>query len=265
MALLGCYLDDSRDQDDKVLIAVAGFYGWCLDFFDVETKWQQCLRRHGLKYFHATECESLNGQFYRFRRKKGRHSPEEWEECRAAAAKVRSELIAVLNESPLEGIGMALAFRDYRRVRRTEKGAAQILQLKPFYFCYHQLMIDLVRQAEPRFKGHVIGFVCDQYPKQSEAERAFSSLKQKNPSSARMIASIAHDDDKAVPPLQMADLLAHETRLAKLARMRGKDPLGRNSLYELAPSVFTFKDITEVYLREVVHELRGRGRSRRAS
>jgi hypothetical protein len=254
MGLLGCYLDDSKDGSGKVVIAVAGFWGWAPDFIDTENKWNDCLRRHGLAYFKANECENLHGEFFKYRRR----TLLRWEDKLAAAANIRSELIAILNASRIDGIGLGMAIADFERVRSTEPGGGKVLRGGTFYFSYHSLMIDLVKRIEKDFRSHIVAFVCDEHSDWKAAEEAYADLNRKNPRSAQKMGSITHADDKVCVPLQMADLMAYETRRAREAVMKGTNPNDRNALTELAPSVLFFGNVTEEYLREVVRDLRDR-------
>ena len=175
MALLGCYLDDSHDQFEQEVFAVAGFYGWSMGFLDAETEWQKCLDRHGLNYFHGVECENVKGEFFKLREdpRYGTLASQ-----KAAAAGIREDFISVLNHATeMDGIGLGVPLAVYQKVLQTEPEARIFLQDHHFYFAYHTLIIELVKRCEPKYKGHWIGFVCDDHSKRDEAEAAYDDLK----------------------------------------------------------------------------------------
>ena len=253
MALLDCYLDDSHDGLEQEVFAVAGYYGWSLGFFDAEREWEHCLTRHGLQYFHAIECEQVQGQFFKLRKDPRYNSLASQ---KAAAAGIRSELISILNQHVgFDGIGLAVPLEAYRKVLDTEPDASILLQDRHFYFAYHHLMIELVKKCEDRFKGHWIGFVCDDHSRRDEAEKAYDELKTKNPRSARMMASMTHADDKITLPLQMADLLAYEVRRAAMEQLRHKPAFAGDVINQLSESIWFIGYPDENYLRAAVRDL----------
>jgi hypothetical protein len=253
MALLGCYLDDSHDQFDKEVFAVAGFYGWSLGFIDAEVEWQKCLDRHGLKYFHAVECENVRGEFWKLRRDLRCATLDSQ---KAAAAEIREEFLSVINRATeIDGIGLCVPLVAYREVLATEPEARIFLQDRHFYFAYHTLMIELVKRCETDFRSHWIGFVCDDHSNRKEAEAAYTELKEKNPKSAKRMASMTHADDKVVLALQMADLLAYEARRSMLQQLQHR-PISKNDVMSrLSESVLFMGHASEDYLREAIRDL----------
>lgn len=246
-------MDDSHDGLEKEAFAVAGYYGWSLGFLDAETEWEKCLDRHGLRYFRAVECEQVQGEFFKLR-KDPRYTTMASQ--KAAAAAIREEFIAILNSAVgFDGIGFGVPLEIYRHVLATEPEAQIFLQDHHFYFAYHTLMIELVKKCEPQFKGHWIGFVCDDHSNRVEAEGAYDELKQKNPRSARMMASMGHADDEVVRPLQMADLLAYETRRNTLIQWKGGVPAKDAVINKLGDSIWFIGYASEEYLRAAIRDL----------
>jgi tetratricopeptide (TPR) repeat protein len=251
MGLLGCYLDDSHDQRDEQVFAVAGFFGWSLGFIDAENNWGDCLEHHGLKYFHAVECENVKGEFQKLRPRY-----KTLDHQKEAAAAIRDDFIAVINEATeLDGIGLCISLETYRKVLAAEPNARIFLQDRHFYFAYHTLIIELVKRTEKEFRNHWIGFVCDDYSRRDEAEAAYDQLKEKNPISARRMASMTHSDDKTVRALQMADLIAYEARRAKLQQLQHRPVHKNDVMSKLSDTIWFMGDATEKYLREAIHDL----------
>jgi Protein of unknown function (DUF3800) len=253
MALLGCYLDDSHDGLDREVFAVAGYYGWSLGFVHAENDWNECLDRHGLDYFKASECENVRGQFFKLRRDPRYTTMATQKE---AASKIREEFITILNESvQIDGVGLGVPLEIYRKVLATEPEARIFLQDRHLYFGYHMLMIEMIKRLEPTHSGHWIGFVCDDHSRRDEAEAAYDELKEKNPKSAKMMGSMTHDDDEVIVPLQMADLLAYEVRRGTVETMKNGE-IGKESLInQLGHSTWFVGYASEEYLREAIRDL----------
>jgi hypothetical protein len=58
--LLAFYMDESTDQKQEQVFVVAGFLGDSRVWFEVERHWNKRLDRDGLRYFRASEFNSLN-------------------------------------------------------------------------------------------------------------------------------------------------------------------------------------------------------------
>jgi hypothetical protein len=175
---------------------------------------------------------------------------------KAAAAEIRNDFLSVVTgETEIDGIGLCVPLVPYRKVLATEPEARIFLQDRHFYFAYHTLMIELIKRCERDFKNHWVAFVCDDHSKRDEAEAAYEELKEKNPRTAQRMGSMTHADDKAVLPLQMADMIAYEARRAMIYQLQHR-PISKNDVMsKLSESIYFMGHASEDYLRDAIRDL----------
>jgi hypothetical protein len=182
---------------------------------------------------------------------------------KGAAAEIKEDFISVVNrETAIDGIGLCVPLEAYRKVLANEPDARIFLQDRHFYFAYHTLMIELIKRCEKDFKNHWVAFVCDDHSRRDEAEAAYEELKEKNPRSAKRMGSMTHADDKAVLPLQMADLIAYEARRAMLYQLQHRPVSKNDAMSKLSESIYFMGHASENYLREAIRDLIGQRKER---
>jgi hypothetical protein len=86
----------------------------------------------------------------------------------------------------------------------------------PVFFAYHLLMIQCVSRIAKHHKFSLAAFVCDEHNRSQFAQKAYDRLKELNPETAEHMGSISHLQANRHAPLQVADLVAHESRLFML-------------------------------------------------
>jgi hypothetical protein len=212
--ILASYGDDSTDKqsknvEDKRVLCAGSFLGWPETFIEVENKWIKRLGRDGIDYFRASECEGLVEQFDPVARAMSLNS------ARAMADSVRRDLSDIIGySSGLGGICISLLLEDFHKVLKSDPRGLVYFGNDPAVYVYATLIkktIDLLDNDWPESKGIPIAFEFDTHTKWKEAEEAYRNLN-KVPRFAARLAHIGHADDKKFPPLQMADLMAHEGR-----------------------------------------------------
>jgi hypothetical protein len=212
--ILALYGDDSTDKksrnaEDKRVLCAGSFLGWPETFFEAENKWADRLRRDGIDYFRASECEGLVEQFDPVSKGMSLNS------TRAMADSVRRDLSEIIgNSRGLGGICVSLLLEDFQKVLLSDSRARAYFGDDPATYVYATLIkktIDLLDNDWPDSKGVPIAFEFDTHTKWQQAEEAYRNLR-KVPRFAARLGHIGHADDKKYPPLQMADLMAHEGR-----------------------------------------------------
>src|SRR5438093_8091619 len=68
MVVIVQYFDESADERREKVYAVAGYFGNQFDWLTFEGGWEKLLSEYRLDYFKASECETLTGQFARYRK-----------------------------------------------------------------------------------------------------------------------------------------------------------------------------------------------------
>jgi hypothetical protein len=62
-----CFLDDSKDQNQRRLLVSAGFLGTKNDWHHLRIAWKKRLKKDGLEYFKTSEYKMLDGEFSKFK------------------------------------------------------------------------------------------------------------------------------------------------------------------------------------------------------
>ena len=147
MALVACYLDESADPKRQEVFAVTGVIAHLVNWFEVERAWEERLRKDGLAYFRAADCETVRGPFEKFR--SDRHSLKYSERLQAEA--VRSDLIDILQKNHLMASGSAMLMKDFNEVIKDDD-AKFILGDDPYHICYRlawTVIADTIKQHTP--------------------------------------------------------------------------------------------------------------------
>lgn len=110
--LLGYYMDDSRDAEQRKMICVAGLFQHGVNWFEVERKWEMALRKANIKYFRAVECENLRGEFEQFRDRTRWPKPLGKQE----SIRIRDELIDIAKSGHLVGAAVTVLVKDFEEI-----------------------------------------------------------------------------------------------------------------------------------------------------
>jgi hypothetical protein len=223
---LSSFGDDSSDWKNEHIVCAGSFLGWPIEFWDAGLKWEARLKKEGIAYFRACECEGLFGEF----------APSklgvDLNQARALALSVRYDLIEILSHSGLGAICMALLLKDFNELIAENRDARRRLGTDPVRWAYKALIrvtIGLLDQDWPERRDIKISFTFDEHRKWREAEEEYLNLKTEDSLCAKRMLKVGHADDKEYVGLQMADLAAFEGRLKALQEVPVKDrpPFGQ--------------------------------------
>jgi hypothetical protein len=217
--ILGLYADDSHDQKMQHIISAGALIGWPPSLFEAERKWQERLRRDGIAYFRAVECENLIGQFDWHLRGWSLNVGS------TIAKSVRNDLVQIIKtKDGIASFGVSMLIKDFHEAIAESSQAKKYWGTDPTVAVYKLLITTIVQLLEkdwPESRGYPIAFTFDDHAKWQEAEEAYRQLRNSDPLCAERIGCIGHADDKKHPPLQMADLMAYESRIRTLAWIDG--------------------------------------------
>jgi hypothetical protein len=73
-------------------------------------------------------------------------------------------------------------------------------------------MVQCITRLASHHNFSLAAFVCDGHNRYQLAQKAYYRLKELNPESAKHMGSIDHRSASKHAPLQIADLVAHESR-----------------------------------------------------
>lgn len=215
--ILALSADDSADKSLR-LISAGAVVGFPPDMFESESKWKQRLDTENVEYFRAYECQNLVGQFDAARRN---WTPSA---ARVIADSVRQDLVSILRSSPgLVAIGVSLLLDDFEQAIKESKRALDYYGSDETIALYKRLLITVMLLLEkdwPESKAFPIACEFDSHTNWKKAESAYNELKERDWLYAERFGHIGHGNDKKIPALQMADMVAYESRLRTLSWLK---------------------------------------------
>jgi len=218
--ILGLYADDSSDQKQQHIISAGAIVGWPSAIFEAERKWTKRLAQDGFRYFRSTECESRTGEFDFIRRRWSLNVGG------TIADSVRNDLVKIIRtESGIGGVGLSMLLPDFEKAIKQSAKARAYWGTDKTIAVYKNLLITLVmllNQDWPESRCFPLACTFDGHGNWKEAEEAYRWLRDYDPSCSERIGSISHEDDKTHPPLQMADMMAYQSRLRTLDWLKGR-------------------------------------------
>jgi Protein of unknown function (DUF3800) len=206
------YLDDSADGNESQVFVAAGFF--CIDeeWKRLRREWRKILRPHNIPYFRTTDWRNLTGGFAGLK--------DKWKQDRARviADKVKEQLESLLETSELLG-GFALGINlpDFYEVDSMPEARANKKWMRECHdfktHAFRHVFYQLAHLVGYKLDGdNYVTLICDDSNHYRKIRRGFDRMKIKFPHLADRMLSLAPMDDKTVPQLQMADLLADVTR-----------------------------------------------------
>jgi len=218
MAILAFAGDESADGKMEHVLSAGGFIAKPSDFFEAERLWQARLDADSIAYFHATDCQNLNKEFHKFR------AIGTLDQARARANGIKDDLIAIINKSQaILGVSVSLVIPDFNEVISTNAKALKHYGNDPAILTYRRLIVAVLELiANDLGTGYSIAFEFDDHSHWERAERAYEELRGSAHDPHNMLGHIGHGDDKKIPALQMADLMAYEARYAAELWLAGR-------------------------------------------
>jgi hypothetical protein len=207
--LLRVFIDDSSDQRQEKVVLAGAFVGWYHQWSQLQKEWKKRLKQDGLRYFRSTECRSLQGEFFKFRDETNYPKPH----GRRAANKIRDDLDAIIHKSGVMGIAACVPMQAYNTLRAIEPHAAEIFPEDAFevalqavfQLCYETVQNEMRKEIGPQ----KVALICDDGPSAPRIAKMFEQFLERNPAYGDVLESLVHRDDKKLPQLQSADLMAH--------------------------------------------------------
>jgi hypothetical protein len=209
ITVLKSYFDESgKLQDPKIeAVAVAGFLSTPKKWSSFEKQWKPKLKKYGIKKgFHMADCENGKEEF------------EGWTEQRKSD--LINELIPIIKNCALFGVGAAMTTEDYIELtRKRSKGCSPYVE-DPYYgssiYCFYTLVLEM-RKKFPNKKASII---FDETDKEME-HRAIDYYKwfKDTYEGGNKLVDLSYMSDIDAVPLQAADFLAYETRKQAISKV----------------------------------------------
>jgi len=190
IVMLFVYGDESMDETQERVCAVAGIIGTKEQWEATEQRWVQ--RTNGVP-FHANHCESDQGDY---------KTRPHWEN-----QGLYRDLATLLANSGLCGVGKAIDLAAKRKIFPESEDLA-------YYTAFQRVVADLVQFA--RLWGDTAEFTFDmRMQSEHNAGLLYGSLRENEPEwTAHLAKKISFEFAKDNPRIQIADLLAREAMKA---------------------------------------------------
>ncbi len=219
MAFFWASIDESADRERKYAYVVTGLLSRQDLWTEFERLWNRRLHKDSLDYFKTSEHRDLSGEFKRFKDRDAFPRPS----GRVAADNVRDDLSLMIRSSRMMGVSLAIDLRDYRAVRKSSRSRI-VLPSNPYRFAYQMLMIYIAGELSKKIKSPgPIAFLCDSDNNSNLIKKTYDRLREDNPGCNPFMGSITFKDDKKVPAIQAADLIAGFSRKYAVGKLKGED------------------------------------------
>ena len=219
--ILSLSADDSTDKHQPIISAGA-VIGFPEDVYGVECLWRKRLDRDGIPYFRAYDCKNLAGVF----------DPRERGWSLNVASTIANaaylDLVDMLRSHPeAMQVGLSMRLTEYREAISESKEALNYWGSNHTVAIYKALLstvAQLLEQDWPESRQFPIACEFDIHTGFAAAEQAYCEFREIDPLVAARFGHIGHADDKVTPALQMADLIAGQSREHTLDFFEGKAP-----------------------------------------
>ena len=166
----------------------------------VNGKWKARLKEDGLEYYKSSHCETLNGQFHKFR-------ALGWDEGKRRALVVRDDLYHIVKTSPVMALGVTLSVPFHQTMLCDPQTFGEVPKV-PYRLAFQQVLAECAKAMLLLGHGSVVTFGHDDGDDFAALHKLFKEFKNRNPRYARIMADFVPLDDKRHPPVQAADVAA---------------------------------------------------------
>jgi hypothetical protein len=199
VTMLKTFMDETGVHDDAEMVAVGCYLANPKTWRDWTKEWNGCKRkvpagREPIEVFHATDCNSLHGEF------------EGW--TRDERDELVAKLLPIIANADMAGMVIGVNLVD---LDEALKGHPELLEMfgTPYTACFQWAITSIMQLATDRGKGQRMAFVHEVNDFKGEASKAFDYIRE-NHNPRRIKMGLAFGAKIDYPPLQAADVLAYE-------------------------------------------------------
>jgi hypothetical protein len=206
--LLRAYVDDSTDETKERAVVAGAYVGFYRQWNKLQKQWRKRLKQDNVPYFHAASFRRLREPFSVFANPITYPKPH----GREAAQTLVGDLEKIIQASGVMGLAVCIDMAVYNEIRATEPDAAEIFPEDAFAAALQGLVrvcAEIVRDEWQEPPNRKIAFVCDDSSSSSRIVQAYSDFERDNPDIEEYMGGLVHQDDKLLPGLQTADMMAH--------------------------------------------------------
>jgi hypothetical protein len=157
--------------------------------------------KDNLQYFKSSHCDTLNGQFHKFRA---------ISDGRAKADKVRDDLDEIIRRLKLVTLGVILPIHVHQQMLNDPATFGPIPAV-PYRLAFQQILAECAKAMRILGRNNIVTFAHDDGHDFPQLHEIYKNFKRKNPHLASVMADFVPLDDKLHPPLQAADVAASVT------------------------------------------------------
>jgi hypothetical protein len=202
--MLGTYCDDSGSDAGNANLVVAGFSSSVDQWARFDGEWETVLAQNDIPCFHAKEFDDG-------RRGRGRYAA--WGETRRRD--FMGQLLGIIVRRTFKSFGVLVNKGAYAATIGGIPKAKRYFGA-PYSFAGFSCIHMACHWRDVQYENVPLLFTFDSgHANEGELKRAADAIKK----SDRMIIDLATGDDRKLPPLQAADLIAYEL----FAEARRKD------------------------------------------
>lgn len=195
------YIDDSADRNRERLVIAGAIIGKKDDWKPLGRRWNARLAEDDLEYFKSSHCETLNGQFHKFRTL-GK------EQGHARALRVRDDLDAIIQTSSVTALGVGLSVPFFKTMKQDPVKFGPIPDV-PYRLAFQQLIAECGKAMMLLGREHIVTFGHDDGDDFPILHTLYKEFKKLNPKYRKVLGDFVPLDDKLHPPVQAADLVAN--------------------------------------------------------
>jgi hypothetical protein len=220
-----CYLDDSKDRCQEFTYVCAGFFGTEEVWKIFGKAWRRQLKAEGIVYFKSSECNSLTGQFEKWRNLPRPHGHR-------AAQQIKQRLARIaIGFRGLHGVGVALPVGEHEAVLKHENASRVFPEQYMYHRSFELAILDATRVACVNPKDLMV-FVHDDGQDFAQLLTIFNDFKMKNPKTGKHLSAFLKMDDKKTPALQLADMFANSVQGLTLGFLTGKEKIPDDFIFD---------------------------------
>lgn len=195
------YIDDSADRDRKLFVISGAIIGNETQWPPLYKPWRARLAQGNIQYFKSSHCDTLNGQFHKFR-----GIPD----GRDQADNIRDDLDEIIRRLQLVTLGVILPIPVHQQMV-DDPGKFGRLPAVPYRLAFQQVLAECAKAMQLLGRNNIVTFAHDDGDDFPQLHAIYRHFKKGNPHLASVMADFVPLDDKLHPPLQAADVAASVT------------------------------------------------------
>jgi hypothetical protein len=192
------FIGDSADRNREHVIVSGAVIGNEYQWRFIARKWRERLAVDEIEYFKSSHCESLNGQFRKYRRSRE-------VDAKKKVDALCDDLNAIIRESQLLTVGVVLPVR-FLQVMKFDPVKCGALRDAPYQTAFQQILAESAALVIRMGRNSIVTFGHDDGDDFHALHSLYEDFKKANPRYARVMADFVPLDEKSHLPLQVADV-----------------------------------------------------------